>query len=45
LGGVDSGLTPTRLIRNISVIESVWGNIYGMLIIGKLLGLPREENP
>jgi hypothetical protein len=44
LGGVDSGLVPSRLIRNISVIESVWGNIYGMLIIGKLLGLPREEN-
>jgi len=44
LGGVDAGLSPTRLIRNISVIESVWGNIYGMLIIGKLLGLPREEN-
>ena len=43
LGGVDSGLTPSRLIRNISVLESVWGNIYGMLIIGKLLGLPREE--
>jgi hypothetical protein len=44
LGGVDSGLTPSRLIRNISVLESVWGNIYGMLIIGKLLGLPREES-
>ena len=45
LGGVDSGLEPTRLIRNISTIEAVWGNIYGMLIIGRLLGLPREENP
>ncbi|HEY5825511.1 MAG TPA: hypothetical protein VIT44_14145 [Cyclobacteriaceae bacterium] len=44
LGGVDSGLTPSRLIRNISVLESVWGSIYGMLIIGKLLGLPREES-
>lgn len=44
LGGVDSGLQPTRLIRNISVMESVWGAIYGMLIIGKLLGLPRLEN-
>jgi hypothetical protein len=44
LGGVDSGLQPSRLIRNISVIESVWGSIYGMLIIGKLLGLPRDEN-
>lgn len=44
LGGVDSGLEPTRLIRNISTIEAVWGNIYGMLIIGRLLGLPREED-
>jgi hypothetical protein len=45
LGGVDAGLTPTRLIRNLSVIEGVWGSIYAMLIIGKLLGLPRlEEN-
>lgn len=44
LGGVDSGLEPTRLLRNISTIEAVWGNIYGMLIIGRLLGLPREES-
>jgi hypothetical protein len=43
LGGVDAGLNPTRLIRNISIIEAVWGSIYGMLIIGKLLGLPRQE--
>lgn len=43
LGGIDSGLQPTRLIRNISVIEAVWGSLYGMLIIGKLLGLPRTE--
>lgn len=43
LGGVDAGLQPTRLIRNISIIEAVWGSVYGMLIIGKLLGLPREE--
>ncbi len=43
LGGIDSGLTPIRLIRNISVIEAVWGSLYGMLIIGKLLGLPRAE--
>jgi hypothetical protein len=45
LGGVDPGIEGTsRLIRNISVIEAVWGTIYGMLIIGKLLGLPRQEN-
>lgn len=44
LGGIDSDLKPTRLIKNISVIESVWGTLYALLIIGKLLGLPRLEN-
>jgi asparagine N-glycosylation enzyme membrane subunit Stt3 len=44
LGGIDSDLKPTKLIRNISIIESVWGVLYAMLIIGKLLGLPRLEN-
>jgi hypothetical protein len=43
LGGVDSLLQPSRLIRNISILESVWGGLYGMLIIGKLLGLPRID--
>lgn len=44
LGGIDSDLKPTKLIKNISIIESVWGTLYAMLIIGKLLGLPRLEN-
>ncbi len=44
LGGVDSDLKPTKLVKNISIIESVWGVLYAMLIIGKLLGLPRLEN-
>jgi asparagine N-glycosylation enzyme membrane subunit Stt3 len=44
LGGIDPGLAPARLIRNISVLEAVWGGLYGMLIIGKLLGLPRPGN-
>jgi len=44
LGGIDSDLKPTRLIKNISVIESVWGTLYAMLIIGKLLSLPRIES-
>jgi len=44
LGGVDSDLKPTRLIKNISIIESVWGTLYAMLIIGKLLSLPRIKN-
>lgn len=43
LGGIDPGLKPSKLIRNISIIESVWGALYAMLIIGKLLGLPRSE--
>jgi hypothetical protein len=43
LGGIDSGLQPSKLIKNISIIESVWGMLYGMLIIGKLLGLPRQQ--
>ncbi len=43
LGGIDSDLHPAKLIKNISIIESVWGVLYAMLIIGKLLGLPRYE--
>jgi hypothetical protein len=45
LGGIDSGLEPVKFVRNISTLEAVWGNLYGMLIIGKLLGLPRLEDP
>jgi hypothetical protein len=44
LGGIDSDLHPSKLIKNVSVIESVWGTLYAMLIIGKLLGLPRDES-
>jgi len=44
LGGIDSDLRPVKLIKNISIIESVWGVLYAMLIIGKLLGLPRFED-
>jgi hypothetical protein len=43
LGGVESGLQPEKLIRNIGTLEGVFGNLYGMLIIGKLLSLPRAE--
>jgi len=43
LGGIDTDLKPSKLIKNISIIESVWGVLYAMLIIGKLLGLPRFE--
>ncbi len=44
LGGVDTGIDQTsHFIRNISVLEGIWGALFSMLIIGKLLGLPREE--
>jgi hypothetical protein len=42
LGGMDPNHPHAiRLIRNISVIEAVWGNLFVVLIIGKLMGLPR----
>lgn len=41
LGGLDSTYNnTTQLVRNIGVIEAVWGNLFAILIIGKLLGLP-----
>ncbi len=44
LGGLDPGLQPSQLIRNISVVETIWGTLYSMIIIGRLLGLPRLED-
>lgn len=44
LGGIGNNQETSRLIRSISIIEAVWGNLYALLIIGKLLGLPRPEN-
>ncbi|MFZ2904734.1 MAG: hypothetical protein WAZ98_00905 [Cyclobacteriaceae bacterium] len=42
LGGLDTGYpNPSRLIKNISVFEAVWGTLFSVLIIGKLLGLPK----
>ena len=45
LGGLDSSFeNTTKLIRNIGVIEAVWGNLFAILIIGKLLSLPTIQN-
>ncbi|WP_276373697.1 hypothetical protein [Chryseolinea sp. H1M3-3] len=42
LGGTDGGYpNVSRLIRNIGVLEAVWSNLFVVLIIGKLMGLPR----
>ena len=41
LGGLDTVYpNPIKLVRNIGVIEAVWANLFAILIIGKLLGLP-----
>jgi hypothetical protein len=51
LGGADPGHpSATRLIKNIGVIEAVWSNLFVVLIIGKLMTLPRppkseDNNP
>lgn len=44
LGGIDPQQPEaTRIIRNISVIEAVWSNLFVVLVIGKLMGLPRPS--
>lgn len=50
LGGVDAGYNNmSRLVRNVSVIESLFGNLYLVFLIGRILGLPTgaalEETP
>ncbi|MCU0428115.1 MAG: hypothetical protein MUF71_21085 [Candidatus Kapabacteria bacterium] len=50
LGGVDTGFdNMSRLVRNVSVIESLFGNLYLVFLIGRILGLPtgatQEEAP
>ncbi|MBL7856458.1 MAG: hypothetical protein JNM57_02125 [Cyclobacteriaceae bacterium] len=42
LGGIDPEFgNASKLIKNISVLEAVWSNLFVVLIIGKLMGLPR----
>jgi len=33
-----------RLMRNIGIIEAIWGNLFVVLIVGRLLTLPRVES-
>jgi hypothetical protein len=41
LGGVEAGYENlSRLVRNVSVIEALWGNLYLVFLIGRILGLP-----
>jgi len=46
LGGLDPGFpNASRLVQNIAVIEAVWSNLFVVLVIGKLMGLPRPPKP
>lgn len=46
LGGTDTFQPDaSRLIRNIGVLEAVWSNLFVVLVIGKLMGLPRPPKP
>jgi hypothetical protein len=49
IGGVETGQSNViKIIRNISVLEAVWSTLFTVLIIGKLLGLPKppeEKQP
>ena len=43
LGGLDTAYpNPINLVRNIGVIEAIWGNLFIVLIIGKLFTMPRK---
>ncbi len=46
VGGIDPSYSNVaRIIRNISIMEAVWSNLFVVLIIGKLMGLPRPPKP
>lgn len=43
LGGLDTAYpNPINLVRNLGVIEAIWGNLFIVLIIGKLFTMPRQ---
>ncbi len=43
LGGLDTAYpNPINLVRNLGVIEAIWGNLFIVLIIGKLFTMPRK---
>ncbi len=45
LGGLDTAYpNPSKLFRNLGVLEAVWGNLFAILIIGKLLTLPTKSD-
>jgi hypothetical protein len=45
LGGTETVYpNPIRIVRNIGVIEAVWGNLFVVLIIGRLLTMPKTAS-
>ncbi len=44
IAGIDTAHPEAiKILRNISVLEAVWSTLFTVLIIGKLLGLPKPE--
>jgi len=44
LTGIDNTYTDAlKLMRNIGIIEAIWGNLFVVLIVGRLLTLPRQK--
>lgn len=44
LGGQDSIYDhPDRLIRNLGIVESLWGNLFVVLLVGKILSAPDKK--
>ncbi len=45
ISGIDAPHeNPNDLIKNISIMEAIWSNLFVMILVGRLLGLPSQEN-
>jgi hypothetical protein len=43
IGGHDATLQTSTLIQNIGIIEAVWSNLFVVLLVGRLLSKPDDE--
>ena len=45
ISGIDAPHeNPNDLIKNISIVEAIWSSLFVMILVGRLLGLPSQEN-
>jgi hypothetical protein len=45
IGGHDAILETSKLIQNLGIIEAVWSNLFVVLLVGRLLGKPDNDDP